>query len=256
VGAIASLPPSRSWQISAPSNPDLGIVDAKPLITDELRRPGPRIGSTGRGVVVASIDQAMGVDFDLAIVVGCSTSNLPGGAPRSPLLDRSDREALNLEPMTGRAVAARSERHFASLRDSVTELIATSPMLDSSGREMAPSRFVEAAPTQSSIAGVLAELQQVVADRPALRSAEFEAASLFARSPRQVSNSCCGARTRWGGRGDCRRSEARDRREFGRYQGIVGVMLDPAGHKAVLSDRDRGSGQLCVPLLPKSRARL
>jgi ATP-dependent helicase/nuclease subunit B len=201
----------------------LGIDEAKPLIIEEFRRPGPRIGRTGRGVVVASIDQAMGVDFDLAVVVGCSTSNLPGGAPRSPLLDRSDREALNLEPVTARAVAARSERRFASLRGSVAELIATSPMLDSGGREMAPSRFVETARTKSSTAGVLAELQQVVADRPALRSAEFETASLFARPPRAVPtvaaalglHDVVGAIAAVG---------ARDRREFGRYQGVVGVM--------------------------------
>jgi RecB family exonuclease len=202
---------------------DLGVVAAKPLIIEELRRPGPRIGRTGRGVVVASIDQVMGVDFDFAVVVGCSTSNLPGGAPRSPLLDRGDREALNLEPVTARAVAARSERHFASLRSSVSELIATSPTLDSAGREMAPSRFVEGARTDSSMAGVLAELQQVVADHPALQSAEFETASLFARPPREVTKAAAALgldRVV----GAIVAVEARDRREFGRYQGVVGAM--------------------------------
>ena len=209
---------------------DLGMEAAKPLITEELRRPGPRIGRTGRGVVVASIDQAMAVDFDFATVVGCSTSNLPGGAPRSPLLERSDREALNLEPMTARAVAGRSERRFASLRHSATELIATSPMFDSGGREMAPSRFVESPRTESSIAGVLAELDHVGVDEPALRSAEFETASLFGRSPREVpaAAAALGLDSVVAGAAAV---GARDRREFGRFQGIVEGVSSPASAK-------------------------
>lgn len=209
---------------------DLGLDSARPLIAEEFRRPGPRLGRTGRGVVVASIEQAMGVDFDVVVVVGCSTSNLPGGAPRSPLLERTDREALKLEPMTARAVAGRSERQFALLRQSAVELIATSPKLDSNGREMAPSRFVEEAHDKRPIAGVLAELSQVLADLPALRSAEFETAWLFARPAREVP----AAAAALGLDAVVRASGAvlaRDRREFGRYQGVVEDISVPSGAK-------------------------
>jgi ATP-dependent helicase/nuclease subunit B len=119
------------------------------------------------------------------------------------------------------------ERRFASLRDAVVELIATSPMLDSSGREMAPSRFVEAASSRSSVAGVLAELQRVGAGHLALRSAEFETASLFACPPREVSTAAA-ALGLHGVVGAIAAIGARDRREFGRYQGVVEVMPTPS----------------------------
>jgi RecB family exonuclease len=205
----------------------LGMGAARPLLAEELRRPGSRIGHTGSGVVVASIDQVSGVDFDLAVVVGCSTSNLPGGAPRSPLLERSDREALSLEPMTAHAVSLRSERHFASLRRAAVELVATSPMLDSSGREMAPSRFVEEADSRAAIAGVRTELAQVVLEQSALRSAEFETASLFAHPPREVpaAAAALGLASVVDAHAAVR---ARDLRAFGSFQGVVGALAAPA----------------------------
>jgi RecB family exonuclease len=74
---------------------------------------------------------------------------------------------------------------------------------------------------------VLAELQQVAADRPALRSAEFETASLFGRPPREVQTAAAAL----GLHAVVRAAvavEARDLREFGRYQGIVEVISTPA----------------------------
>jgi RecB family exonuclease len=70
-------------------------------------------------------------------------------------------------------------------------------------------------------------LDHVVVGQPALRRAEFETASLFARLPREVPAAAAAL-----GLDSvvqvAAAVEARDRREFGRFQGIVGVVSSPA----------------------------
>ena len=61
----------------------------------ELRRPVGRSGRTGIGVQVVGIEQAVGLDADLVVVVGLAEGSLPTRAPADPLLTDARRTAAD-----------------------------------------------------------------------------------------------------------------------------------------------------------------
>ena len=102
--------------------------------------PG-RQGRIGNGVTIGSISGAVGLDVDLAIVVGAAEGLMPGSPSSGPLISDADRERAGLE--LSDAVALRMHRQFLSVVASAGTVVITRPRGDlraTSSRQ--PSRWL------------------------------------------------------------------------------------------------------------------
>ncbi len=78
----------------------------------ELQRPLGRAGRTGIGVQVVGINQAIGLDADLVIVVGLTEGSIPTRAPSDPILSDAHRSAARTGLPTRHDHAARQHHAF------------------------------------------------------------------------------------------------------------------------------------------------
>ncbi len=103
-----------------PSPPERSFRNA---LLAELRRPIGRSGRTGLGVQVVGIDQAVGLDADLVVVVGLAEGSLPTRAPADPLLTDARRTATGTGLPTRHDHAARQHHAFLAALTAAHELI-------------------------------------------------------------------------------------------------------------------------------------
>ena len=80
-----------------PEEPNPPLASFRGAVSAELRRPLGRAGRTGVGVQVVGIDQAIGLDAGLVVVVGLAEGSMPTRAPADPLLS----DARRTEARTG-----------------------------------------------------------------------------------------------------------------------------------------------------------
>ncbi len=102
--------------------------------------PG-RQGRIGSGVTIGSVSGAVGLDVDLAIVLGAAEGLMPGSPSSGPLISDADRERAGLE--LSDAVSLRLHRQFLSVLAAAGTVVVTRPRGDlraTSVRE--PSRWL------------------------------------------------------------------------------------------------------------------
>jgi len=97
----------------------------------ELRRPLGRVGRTGIGVQVTSIDRAVGLDADLVVVVGLAEGSMPTRPPADPLLSDGHRTAARTGLPTRHEHAARQHHAFlAALTGAAERIVLVQPRGD------------------------------------------------------------------------------------------------------------------------------
>lgn len=89
--------------------------------------PG-RQGRIGNGVTIGSISGAVGLDVDLAVILGAAEGLMPGSPSSGPLISDHDRDAAGLEPSD--AVALRMHRQFRSVIEAACRTVITRPRGD------------------------------------------------------------------------------------------------------------------------------
>ncbi|HUF99263.1 MAG TPA: PD-(D/E)XK nuclease family protein [Ilumatobacter sp.] len=102
--------------------------------------PG-RQGRIGTGVTIGSVSGAVGLDVDLAVVLGAAEGLMPGSPSSGPLISDTDRERAGLELST--AISLRMHRQFRSVLAAAGRTVVTRPRGDlraTSSRE--PSRWL------------------------------------------------------------------------------------------------------------------
>jgi ATP-dependent helicase/nuclease subunit B len=102
--------------------------------------PG-RQGRIGNGVTIGSISGAVGLDVDVAVVLGAAEGLMPGSPSSGPLIGDADRERAGLE--LSDAVSLRMQRQFLSVVAAAGSTVITRPRGDlraTSNRE--PSRWL------------------------------------------------------------------------------------------------------------------
>ncbi len=97
----------------------------------ELGRPIGRAGRSGIGVQVTGIDQAVGLDADLVIVVGLAEGSMPTRPPADPLLSDDHRTAARTGLPTRHEHAARQHHAFlAALTGAAERIVLVQPRGD------------------------------------------------------------------------------------------------------------------------------
>ncbi|WP_343035713.1 PD-(D/E)XK nuclease family protein [Isoptericola sediminis] len=108
----------------------------------ELEHARPRVGSIGDGVLVAPVSAAVGLDLDLAVVVGLSEGLYPGRPRLDALLPESVRTAVD-SLRTARDELKTRHRHLLAAFVAAPDVVASFPRGDlrSSGHRL-PSRWL------------------------------------------------------------------------------------------------------------------
>lgn len=126
--------------------------------------PG-RLGRIGQGIAVGTLSGAVGLDVDLAIVLGAADGNMPPAPTSGPLLSDHDRLAAGLHPSDG--PSWRMYRQFRAVLAGVPEVLITFPRGDLRGTaERHSSRW---------LAEVDAPVRELASHHAALRDTEFPA---------------------------------------------------------------------------------
>ncbi len=86
--------------------------------------PG-RQGRIGTGVTIGSISGAVGLDVDLAVVLGAAEGLMPGSPSSGPLISDTDRERAGLE--LSDAISLRMHRQFLSVLAAASTTVITRP---------------------------------------------------------------------------------------------------------------------------------
>jgi ATP-dependent helicase/nuclease subunit B len=89
--------------------------------------PG-RLGRIGSGVTIGSLSGAVGLDVDLAIIVGAADGLMPPAPNPGPLISDADRQRAGLAPSA--SVGLRIHRQFFSVLDAATRSIVLLPRGD------------------------------------------------------------------------------------------------------------------------------
>jgi ATP-dependent helicase/nuclease subunit B len=103
--------------------------------------PG-RLGRIGEGVTVGGLSGSVGIDVDLAIVLGAADGSMPPAPTPGPLIGDLDRQRAGLHPSD--ATAWRMHRQFAALTGSAARTVVLYPRGDLRGTSQRhPSRWLE-----------------------------------------------------------------------------------------------------------------
>ncbi|MEC9202846.1 MAG: PD-(D/E)XK nuclease family protein [Actinomycetota bacterium] len=103
--------------------PDPPMASFQGALATELARPLGRAGRTGVGVQVVGIDQAIGLDADLVVVVGLTEGSMPTRAPADPLLTDARRTEARTGLPTRRDHATRQHHAFLAALTAADEQI-------------------------------------------------------------------------------------------------------------------------------------
>ena len=162
--------------------PSASISDFVRSLGGALERAGAFEGRLSSGVAVWSLWDAVGLDFDLAAVLGGVEGELPPRPRSSPLLSSDDRVALGLEAATSEAASAAARHALVAVADSSRRTVCTWRLRDSGeAKARVRSRFfghddVTLAPSPVAALGAVA-----VGDRTALSERELVVATLRSR---------------------------------------------------------------------------
>lgn len=111
-------------------------------LSGALERAGAYEGRLSYGVAVRSLWDAVGLDLDLAIVLGGVEGELPPRARSSPLLSSDDRAALGLEAATPEVVSAASRHALVAVASTAERTVCSWRLRDSSdAKARVRSRF-------------------------------------------------------------------------------------------------------------------
>ena len=108
----------------------------------ELEAPAARIGRFGDGVFIGRLRDAMGCDFDLAVVLGMTEGMIPSRGRDDPLLPDREREQADDVPLRTDRLAEERRDYLAALA-SANERILVYPRADLRGqRGHLPARWL------------------------------------------------------------------------------------------------------------------
>lgn len=111
--------------------------------------PG-RLGRIGSGVTVGSLSGAVGLDVDLAIVLGAADGSMPPAPHSGPLVSDADRRRSGLSPAD--AIGHRMHRQFRSVLDTATRSVVLVPRGDLRATTIRqPSRWLEPFTTELAV---------------------------------------------------------------------------------------------------------
>ncbi|MFK5634042.1 PD-(D/E)XK nuclease family protein [Ornithinimicrobium sp. LYQ103] len=113
---------------STPTTPSLTGVEE--ILGLELDGALPRVGTFGRGVLVAPIEQAVGLDLDVVHVLGLSEDLCPGTLREDSLLPERAREATGWALRSTRRRADTTHRALLAAFDSAAHVTASFPRGD------------------------------------------------------------------------------------------------------------------------------
>jgi len=143
-------------------------------------RPGPHVGTLGSGVAVGALEQSVGLDLDLLVVLGASDKELPTGPPTSPLLSAGDRARVGLEVPGAAGSATLHRRRLLLARAGAREAVASYATATATGGQRGPSPLI-AGPARR-LGRHLASLGALArGEGAALDEAEWCAAALSSR---------------------------------------------------------------------------
>ncbi len=111
--------------------PSASIDDFVRAFDAALERTGTFEGRLSSGVAVLSLWDAVGLDCDLALVLGGVEGELPPRARSSPLLSSDDRVALGLDAATSEAASAAARHALVAVNDSSRRTVCTWRLRDS-----------------------------------------------------------------------------------------------------------------------------
>ncbi|GAA5165841.1 hypothetical protein [Ornithinimicrobium tianjinense] len=110
---------------STPTSPSLTGVEE--ILGLELDGALPRVGTFGRGVLVAPVEQAVGLDLDVVHVLGLAEDLCPGSLREDSLLPERAREATGWALRSTRRRADTTHRALLAAFDSATHVTAQLP---------------------------------------------------------------------------------------------------------------------------------
>ena len=113
---------------STPTSPSLAGVEE--ILGLELDGALPRVGTFGQGVLVAPVEQAVGLDLDALYVVGLTEDLCPGTLREDSLLPERAREATGWALRSSRRRADRTHRSLLAAFDSAPHVTASFPRGD------------------------------------------------------------------------------------------------------------------------------
>jgi RecB family exonuclease len=153
------------------------LAALRDVLDTELAASLPRVGRFGDGVLVAPLSAAVGLDLDVAYLVGLSEDSYPGRISTDALLPDRARAAADGELPDAQSRLYAKYRQLLAAFDCAPEVVATFPRGDlrRSSRRL-PSRWL--LPTLRALAGDHA-LQATDWDRPAYGAA-VQASGSFA----------------------------------------------------------------------------
>ncbi|MEO6571802.1 MAG: PD-(D/E)XK nuclease family protein, partial [Ilumatobacteraceae bacterium] len=124
-------------------SPPVRRADFRAVFAAEFEVAPGRLGRIGTGVTIGSLSATVGLDVDLAIVIGAADGLLPPAPVVDPLITDSDRRLAGLA--TSEARVTRAHRAFLSLAQTTPHLVVGAPRGDlRATTERLPSRWIRA----------------------------------------------------------------------------------------------------------------
>jgi ATP-dependent helicase/nuclease subunit B len=162
--------------------PEASLSSFGRALNGALERAATYEGRLSYGVAVRSLFDAVGLDLDLAIVLGGVEGELPARARSSPLLSSDDRAALGLEASTSEAVSAATRHALVAVADTARRTVCTWRLRDSGdARARVRSRFFGHDEVTLAPSPVAALTSVASGDRTAIGVSELSIATLRAR---------------------------------------------------------------------------
>src|SRR5262249_9081717 len=126
------------------------------------------------------LEQAIGLEPEMVIVLGCVEGDLPRRPAPSPMLTTGDRDAVGLAGASTADAERRDRRLLRLVVRSARAAVATRPVADGpSGRERVASRYLEGAPAAVDEPSLVAQLRR--APLQLIAPDELDAAAVLRR---------------------------------------------------------------------------
>ena len=113
------------------------------VLAEELGRSRSRVGRFGRGVLVGTIADLVGADYDLVVVVGATEGALPPRGRDDPLLPDAERRAAGDQVPTRLPAPGEARRDFLAALSAAPSVVVSFPRADlRAQRETAPAPWL------------------------------------------------------------------------------------------------------------------